>query len=375
MIEFKNVSKRYKNTSVIENLNLKINEGELVVLIGPSGSGKTTTLKMINQLIKTTGGELLINGVNILEQDPVLLRRNIGYVIQHVGLIPHLTIEENIGVVPHLKKWSKEAIHERARELLSLVHLDPDEFMQRYPGELSGGQKQRVGIARAFAAKPDLILMDEPFSALDPITRSALQNEVIEIQRELKKTIVFVTHDMDEALELGDRICIMNEGKIVQFDTPENILLNPINEFVEDFIGKDRIANRPDLVKAQDIMIKNPITIGARRIVIQAIELMRSKQVDTLVVVNQKHEYKGVVRLKDLRLKDGSKELSHILDTNLLPAKQEDNLIEIFNRIKDDYQSLPILDDGNKLVGLITKTKLLAVLTNQYIEEEEVKHA
>ncbi len=373
MIEFKNVFKQYKNTIVIDDLNLEIKKGELVVLIGPSGCGKTTTLKMINQLIKTSGGQILIDNEDSLKQNPIELRRNIGYVIQHVGLIPHLTISENVGVVPKLKKWPKDKIKARVRELLELVNLDPDEFLDRYPGELSGGQKQRIGIARAFAANPEIILMDEPFSALDPITRAALQNEVYELQKEFKKTIVFVTHDMDEALELGDRICIMNEGKVVQYDTPENILMNPVNDFVKEFIGADRIASRPDLIKAKDVMIKDPFSISQRKKVVQAIDLMRSKRIDTILVVDRKQHYKGLLRLKDINIKDhGSLEISEVMKIDVITANKDNHLVEIFNLMQqEDYQSLPIINDEEVLVGLITKSNLLSILTSQYIKEED----
>ena len=232
MLEFHDVTKRYGNGKpAVNNLNLTIEKGEFVCFIGPSGCGKTTTMKMVNRLIDVTEGAILVDGKNIKEQDPVELRRSIGYVIQQIGSMPHMTIRENIVLVGTLLKWRKEKKDERARELIKLVNL-PEEYLDKYPHELSGGQQQRIGVLRALAANPPLILMDEPFGALDPITRDALQEEFKKLQRELNKTIVFVTHDMDEALKLGDRIVIMKDGEIVQVDTPEEILRNPANDFV-----------------------------------------------------------------------------------------------------------------------------------------------
>jgi osmoprotectant transport system ATP-binding protein len=225
MIELKKVSKSFDGkTKVIDNLNLKIDKGEIVVLIGESGCGKTTTMKMLNLLVKPTKGEIIINGENIVDADIIQLRRNIGYVIQKVGLFPHMTVGENIELVPKLKNWKKEDRKQKAMELLELVDLDPEDYYYRYPSELSGGQQQRIGIARAMAADPDIILMDEPFSALDPLTREMLQDELLKIQSEVGKTIVFVTHDMDEALKIADRIAVMKDGEIIQYDRPEEIL-------------------------------------------------------------------------------------------------------------------------------------------------------
>jgi len=244
VIEFINVEKSYEGRKIIKNLNLKIEEGKLVVLIGPSGCGKTTCLKMINKLIEPSSGTILINGEDISKKDTIELRRNIGYVIQQTGLFPHMTVGQNIGLVPYLKKWDKVKIMERVEELLNLVGLDIEEYANRYPNELSGGQQQRVGVARALATNPEIILMDEPFSALDPITRRDLQNELIRLQKKLRKTIVFVTHDIDEAIKLGDKICIMREGNIIQYDSAKNIQENPADGFVSEFIGKQLPAEK-----------------------------------------------------------------------------------------------------------------------------------
>ncbi|EMY4799160.1 ABC transporter ATP-binding protein [Bacillus pacificus] len=238
MIQFNQVSKSYEDgTKAVDSLHLEIKKGEFFVLIGPSGCGKTTTMKMINRLIETTEGSILIDGKDIQEYNINELRWDIGYVLQQIALFPHMTIAENIAVVPEMRKWSKEKIKARVDELLQMVGLDPDVYRNRMPDELSGGQKQRIGVVRALAANPKIVLMDEPFSALDPLSREQLQKDIVQLQKKIQKTIVFVTHDMQEALSLGDRICIMKEGKIVQLDKPEEIIHNPKNEFVEEFIG------------------------------------------------------------------------------------------------------------------------------------------
>lgn len=238
VIQFNHVSKAYEDgTKAVDSLHLEINKGEFFVLIGPSGCGKTTTMKMINRLIETTEGSILIDGKDIQQYNINELRWNIGYVLQQIALFPHMTIAENIAVVPEMRKWSKEKIKARVDELLQMVGLDPDVYRDRMPDELSGGQKQRVGVVRALAANPKIVLMDEPFSALDPLSREQLQKDIVQLQKKIQKTIVFVTHDMQEALSLGNRICIMKEGKVVQLDTPEGIIHNPKNEFVEEFIG------------------------------------------------------------------------------------------------------------------------------------------
>ena len=242
MIEMKNISKKVGNKVILDDISLKIDEGSFVVFIGPSGCGKTTTLKLMNKLISPTSGEIYIDDKPISKEDPIKLRRNIGYVIQSIGLFPHLTIRENIELIPKLKKEkSYEEIEKSTIELMNMVGLNPNEFLDKYPSELSGGQQQRIGLVRAIATDAEIILMDEPFSALDPITRTQLQEWLYSLQEELKKTIVFVTHDMDEALKLADKICIMQGGKIQQYDTAENLLKHPVNNFVKDFIGSDRL--------------------------------------------------------------------------------------------------------------------------------------
>ncbi|MBP2000126.1 osmoprotectant transport system ATP-binding protein [Paenibacillus shirakamiensis] len=242
MITFKDASKRFANGAVaVDSLDLEIDKGEFFVLIGPSGCGKTTTLKMINRLIPLSDGTVWIKGKRISDYDIHELRWSIGYVLQQIGLFPHMTIAENIAVVPELKQWDKQKIKARVDELLHMVGLEPSEYRDRKPHELSGGQQQRIGVLRALAADPEILLMDEPFSALDPFSREKLQDDLLDIQRKIKKTIVFVTHDMQEAVKLGDRICLMKDGKIVQLGTPQELISNPVNDFVREFVGEQAV--------------------------------------------------------------------------------------------------------------------------------------
>jgi osmoprotectant transport system ATP-binding protein len=259
MIEFKQVSKTYPGSDnpVVTDLSFEVLEGEICVLVGPSGCGKTTTMRMVNRLIEITEGEILINGEPNTAMSATRLRRKIGYAIQQIGLFPHRTIADNIGTVPHLLGWNKGRIRDRVDELLELVGLSPGEYRDRYPAELSGGQQQRVGVARALAADPPIMLMDEPFGAVDPITRERLQDEFLRIQEDIKKTIVFVTHDIDEAIKLGNKIAILKQGGVLaQYDTPETILANPNSEFVASFVGTDRILKRLSLVRVGDMRLE-----------------------------------------------------------------------------------------------------------------------
>ncbi len=241
MIVFDHVSKTYPGgTEAVRGLSLEVAEGETLVLLGTSGSGKTTTMKMVNRLIEPTAGRILVEGRDVMEQDPIRLRRGIGYAIQHIGLFPHMTVGENIAVVPRLLQWPRARIEERTDRLLALVGLEPGEFRDRRPSQLSGGQKQRIGVARALAADPPIVLMDEPFGALDPITREQLQNEFLELESVIRKTILFVTHDVFEAVKMGDRIALLDGGELQQLATPRELVESPANEFVDQFLGQHR---------------------------------------------------------------------------------------------------------------------------------------
>ena len=267
MITLDAISKRYGHDEVaVDSLSLRVLDGELCVLVGPSGCGKTTTLRMINRLIEPTGGRILIDDTNVLTMDPVTLRRGIGYVIQQGGLFPHRRVADNVATVPRLLGWEKDRVRERVAELLELVGLDPDRYGQRFPHELSGGERQRVGVARALGADPPVLLMDEPFGAVDPVTRQRLQNQFLELQAELKKTIVFVTHDIEEAAKLGDRIAVLSKGGVLeQYDTPAEILGHPATEFVADFVGSDRGVRRLAVVAVSaDDLFHPPVVEPAR---------------------------------------------------------------------------------------------------------------
>jgi osmoprotectant transport system ATP-binding protein len=262
VIELQGLTKRYGEKVAVDGVTLDVPEGEVAVLIGPSGSGKTTTMRMINRMIEPTSGRILVDGRDVMSQSPTELRRSLGYAIQSVGLFPHLTVAENIGTVPRLLKWDKKRIASRTDELLRLVGLDPAAYAAKYPRQLSGGEAQRVGVARALAADPPVLLMDEPFGAVDPLTRDRLQGEFARIQRTLKKTVVFVTHDVDEAIRLADRIAILRDGRLQQYATPEEILDHPVNKFVHDFMGADRALKRLGRACVSDVMDTDVARIG-----------------------------------------------------------------------------------------------------------------
>ncbi|MDR5587988.1 MULTISPECIES: ABC transporter ATP-binding protein [Clostridium] len=375
MIEFKNVSKVFKNQTVLKDVSFKIDKGELVSIIGESGCGKTTTLKMINSLIKPSSGKILIDGENIGFKDVIKLRRNMGYVIQQTGLFPHMTIRENIEIIPRLEKVKKANIEKKTYELMDMVGLNAEEYLDRYPTELSGGQQQRIGVARAFATNPEIILMDEPFSALDPITRLQLQDELIDLQSKLRKTIVFVTHDMDEAIRIADKICIMNGGRIIQYDTPENILKNPCNDFVSEFIGKNRIWSSPEFIKVKDIMIDNPITCYKNISLLKCMEKMRSSKVDSLMVIDKFNHLLGIVTAKQIQNNmDRSIPVENIMNSDFIKAFPEDTIIDILELVKENKISrLPVVDECGCLKGIITKSSLVTTLSEQFLDTEEVE--
>jgi osmoprotectant transport system ATP-binding protein len=371
LIEFKNIVKKYRTKTIINPFSLDIEAGQLVVFIGPSGCGKTTLLKMINKLIQPTSGKIYVNGTDISTMNPIELRRNIGYVIQNTGLFPHMSIKENLELIPKLKGEDPVSIAKKTGELLELVGLDPKEFLHRFPKELSGGQQQRIGVARAFSTNSDIILMDEPFSALDPVTRSSLQDELFQMQKELNKTIIFVTHDMDEAIKIADKICILKDGDILQYDTPENILKNPANDFVEGFIGKRRVWNNPELLMAEDIMIPNPVKITAMRTVLQAIEIMKDHKVDSLMVTDKQNVLKGLVTLKSIQLLNRTTPIEMIMEQTVLSVSQDANLISVLavmNEHKIGY--VPVVNDTKQLIGLITRSSILSALSSQLIDLE-----
>jgi osmoprotectant transport system ATP-binding protein len=258
LIKLKGLVKQFAGAPrpAVDHLDLDVAAGEVCVLIGPSGCGKTTTMRMVNRLIEPTSGTIEVNGHDVTHMNPVELRRGIGYVIQQVGLFPHMTIAANIATVPHLLGWDETKVARRIDELLQLIGMEPESFRDRYPRELSGGQRQRIGVARALAADPPVLLMDEPFGAIDPINRARVQDEFLKIQRQLKKTVVFVTHDIDEAIKMGDRIALLRDGRLVQQAPPAEMLARPANGFVEDFVGADRALKRLSLITC--VSLANP---------------------------------------------------------------------------------------------------------------------
>ncbi|MFJ7309277.1 betaine/proline/choline family ABC transporter ATP-binding protein [Peribacillus frigoritolerans] len=374
MLKIENVSKIYKGgKKAVKNISLDIKKGEFICFIGPSGCGKTTTMKMINRLIEPSEGNILFNGENIMDKDPVELRRQIGYVIQQIGLFPHMTILENITLVPKLLKWNEQKKKERALELLELVDMGP-EYLERYPYELSGGQQQRIGVLRALASNPPLILMDEPFGALDPITRDALQEEFKNLQRTLDKTIVFVTHDMDEAIKLADRIVILKAGEIVQVGTPDEILRNPANEFVEEFIGKDRLLQtRPSVELVEQIMSRNPISITEEKSLTDAITIMREKRVDSLLVVDEQNVLKGFVDVETIsEYRKKAKFISEVINTEVYSVKQDTLIRDSVQKIlKRGFKYVPVVDQNKHLVGIVTRATLVDIVYDSIWGEEE----
>ncbi len=368
MIEFRGINKIFKNNIVLYDINLTLEEGTITVFVGPSGCGKTTTVKMINRLIKPTSGKVLINGEDISKKNVISLRRNIGYVIQQTGLFPHMTIKENIGIVAKMHKMKPKEIEEKTRELMEMAGLSYEKFADRYPAELSGGQQQRVGIARALIINPDIILMDEPFSALDPITRSQLQDELINIQTQFKKTIIFVTHDMDEAIKIADKICIMGKGRVIQYDDPETILKNPANEFVSDFVGKNRIWSSPEYIKVKDIMIEDPITCSQDISLLKCIKKMRYERVDTLLVTDRKGKLNGIITGKMIQKeKEHYKLVKDIMEQPRAVTAPDNSIIDILKEVTEkNLSSLPVTDENGILRGLITKSSLVTTLSQQF---------
>ncbi|GAB3066527.1 ABC transporter ATP-binding protein [Virgibacillus ainsalahensis] len=345
MIEFKNVNKSYPDgTQAIKDFSLKINDGEIVTLIGPSGCGKTTSLKMINRLIEPSSGKIYIHNEDIGKFNIHELRWNIGYVLQEIALFPHLTIEENISIVPEMKKWTRKAKRNRSQELLQMVGLDPSTYQKRMPQELSGGQQQRIGVIRALAADPDIILMDEPFSALDPISRSQLQDDIRRLQKEIKKTIVFVTHDIDEAMAIGDKICLMKDGEIIQFDTPQQLILQPKTQFVKDFIGE----RKSPWQTAVDVIADTTENYIISKEVYKNDNFSKEK---TYMLHDKNKMYIGAVidgRLQDVETL-----------SNDMPLYEATNLIQSSNQ--DIY---PVLK-GQELIGVISYKEIVAFLKSR----------
>lgn len=373
MLKLEHLSKVYRGgKKAVDDLNIEVEKGEFIAFIGTSGSGKTTALRMINRMIEPTSGTITLNGENLMKKNPVALRRSIGYVIQQIGLMPHMTIRDNITLVPKLLKWSKDKKDQTAEKLIDLVDL-PRSYLDMYPAQLSGGQQQRIGVLRALAANQDIILMDEPFGALDPITRDTLQDLMKDLQQRLGKTVIFVTHDMDEAIKLADRICIMHNGQMVQFDTPDNILAAPANDFVREFIGSHRlIQNKPSAKLVDDVMIK-PITISMEKSIDDAILTMVKRRVDTLFVVDGKEHLRGMITVEAITSNRNSTDTVSDVMTTDIPAvhtgtKLQDTVRRILRR---NLNNIPVIDEERHLVGLVTRANIVDIVYDTIWGDEE----
>lgn len=362
-VRLQQVTKKYDELFAVEQLDLDLQGGELLILIGPSGSGKTTTLRMINRLIEPDDGVITINDHDIMEFDPVRLRRNIGYVIQDIGLFPHMTIKENIGLVPRLEGWSGQEISDRVKHLLDFVSLPPESFMGRYPGQLSGGQQQRVGLARALAMDPPLLLMDEPFGALDPILRKQLQDEFNVIKQEIGRTILFVTHDIDEAFKLGDRIGIMSDARLIQIGTPEELILHPENELVSDIVDAKRKFKHIDTLRVKDMM--SPITdkylFDAGMTAHEAVNRMTQTNVELAIVLDGSDLVRYVEMADLVQQKHDDVTLWDIARPT--PSfSSNDHIASALGKLKDMGESLGVVMEADRPVGLFFLDNVLLKL-------------
>ena len=366
MIRLERLTKSFGPIVAVDSIDLDVPEGEVCVFLGPSGCGKTTTMKMINRLIPPTSGKVFVDGRDASQVDEVMLRRSIGYVIQQVGLFPNKTVEENVCAVPTLLGWDRARRRARAAaELLHMVNLDPATFLRRYPKELSGGQQQRVGVARALAADPPVLLMDEPFGAIDPINREAIQDEFIRLLAALRKTVIFVSHDIDEAVKLGTRIAIFRDGRLVQSDTPDNILAHPANAFVADFVGADRTLKRLRLLRVADAMMHDPPLVRAEDTLDTAARLMEEHGHVSIVMVGPRGRARGVVRLEAARGRHGAVGENH----EPLPGtiKVTDDLrTAVSMMFTHDVTWLACVDDDGFYKGYITQRGVTHLLGATY---------
>ncbi|OWZ84548.1 betaine/proline/choline family ABC transporter ATP-binding protein [Natranaerobius trueperi] len=355
MIEFRNVTKYFPRSTepAVNNLTLNIPKGQLTVLVGPSGCGKTTTMKMVNRICEVTEGTIYVDGNDIYKMDSIQLRLNIGYVIQEIGLFPHMTIKDNVATVLYEKKWPKDKINERVDQLLNLMSLDPEVYKDRKPSSLSGGQRQRVGVARAMASNPPIMLMDEPFAAVDPITRERLQNEFLELQNKMKKTIIFVTHDINEAIKMGDKIAVMKEGEIIQYDTPKKLLQSPKTEFVRNLVGSNPSIKSLSLIKARDIDFKIAPTIQFKNKVSEVKEKLENNDLNIAVVKEHEQVCGFISNLDVLNFENSAVEEIYRKYPCLI--KDDDSLSKVLSIMLDyNIYHVAVVDYQNKFSGVIT---------------------
>lgn len=367
MLRFDHVSLSYGSQKILNDLCFEIEEGQFAVLIGPSGCGKTTTLKMINRLIQPDTGKIYLNEEDITSRDKVELRRHIGYVIQQIGLFPNMTVAQNICVVPKLLKYSKEQCDQIVRDMLAMVEMPYEQYANKYPSEMSGGQQQRIGILRALAASPPIVLMDEPFSALDPMTRRSLQQEVKGLQQKLHKTFIFVTHDMAEALDLADVIIFMDHGNIVQMAPPEEMLAHPASGQIQDFLGNFIDTHAQKELTAADFMRSGVSTVSARRGVNECVSKMQRRNVDTLIVVDDQDRYQGTVSIADIRLTGHVvKTIEPLIRCNTPTVHTGDSAKDCFDLlISSGAPYLIVLNEEEKVDGIITKTSMTSAMAEQ----------
>lgn len=374
VIQVKDLYKIYRmgdsKVYALNGVDFTISRGEFCAITGPSGSGKSTLLNMLAGLEHPSKGEIVIAGKHIErlnERQLVAFRRErVGFIFQSYNLIATMNAIENVALPLSFRGMARKERTRRAKQYLKLVGLE--KFMYHMPNQMSGGQQQRVGIARALITNPDIILMDEPFSALDPITRSQLQDELINIQTQFKKTIIFVTHDMDEAIKIADKICIMGKGRVIQYDDPETILKNPANEFVSNFVGKNRIWSSPEYIKVKDIMIEDPITCSQDISLLKCIKKMRYERVDTLLVIDRKGKLNGIITGKMIQKeKDHYKSVKEIMEQPRAVTSPDKSIVDILKEVTEkNLSSLPVTDENGILRGLITKSSLVTTLSQQF---------
>ncbi|MDT8895909.1 ABC transporter ATP-binding protein [Halomonas sp. I1] len=370
MIRLDNLTKVFDTpkgaVTAADHINMEVPAGEICILLGPSGCGKTTTLKMINRIIRPTSGKVFINGEDTTGLDTQDLRRNIGYVIQQIGLFPNMTIEENISVVPRLLGWDKARYRERARELMAMIALDPDAFLKRYPSELSGGQQQRIGVARALAADPPVMLMDEPFGAIDPINRAVIQDEFLKMQQELKKTIMFVSHDIDEAIKMGDSVAVFREGKLVQHSSPDDLLAAPRDAFVESFLGEDRALKRLNLVQVRDVVSDEIGTVSPGDTLETALARIDDfGYQNSILMTNDKRQPVGLITRALARTTRGycRDHFQSVPDTVSL----DDDLRKVASLMfAQDTTWLPCVDQQGRVCGQITQRAMTRHLGSRF---------
>ncbi|HPF15988.1 MAG TPA: ABC transporter ATP-binding protein [Thermotogota bacterium] len=366
-ISLENLTKTYNKGSfkAVDQLSLTFEPKKLTVLIGPSGCGKTTVLKMINRLIERTSGDILFDGKSIDQIDPIQLRRQIGYAIQNIGLFIHMNVFDNIAVVPRLLKWPEKKIKSRVEELMELVNLDPQVHMYKYPAQLSGGQKQRIGVARSLAANPKVILMDEPFGAIDPINREKLQDAFIDIQEKIKKTIIFVTHDIREAIKLADKILIMDNGRIVQYDDTVNVVKKPKNAFVDSILGSDRVLKGLEMMPVKDHYSGNFLPINAQEVktIAMALEYLEKKKKTYAYVIGPRDILLGYCTVEELKRMDQKDELIGQVKP-IESVQPHSNLMEaIIRMVESGLTSCPVVDAHHQLLGVIRFETLVEIMS------------